>query len=329
MVVGGGSRSVRRHEAAGHAYRRHRPHRDRDVRSLLAAFERNLRRRASRRRGRKIRRRVNRHAARRGRGRRNQHAIQRQQSDVAHLLRARLAERRHLGDAREKELAPQRRVRRFQERGRHGGLRGGHEDDVRPGPQLREPEHAAIVSRRGRHELGNDLHAAVAGTPGDDVFDERPDRDADDRFAGFVHHRAGNDTVLPHPERDVRGPLALGERQELVLAPGPALAVRPGRIAFLRGLHEVLARRQIREEEAAVAVRHHATLRRCRQVSGYFGIVSLTMASPTGVPVAASTTWPTIIPVRWPGGAPSVGMTCAEPRVVRASRTTSVASRRG
>ena len=39
----------------------------------------------------------------------------------------------------------------------------------------------------------------------------------------------------------------------------------------------------------------------------YFGIVSLTMASLTGAPVAASTTWPTIIPVRGPGGAPRWG----------------------
>ncbi len=59
-------------------------------------------------------------------------------------------------------------------------------------------------------------------------------------------------------------PLALGERQKLALAPGPALAVRPGRIAVLRGLQEVLARMQIREKETAFAVRHHATFRRRR-----------------------------------------------------------------
>ena len=131
---------------------------------------------------------------------------------------------------------------RLQERGRHRGLRGRHEDHVRPGHQLREPEHAAIVGRRGRHELGTDFHVAVPRASGDDVLDERPHRDADDRLAGFVHHRAGDDAVLPHPERDVREPLALAERQELALAPGPALAVRPGRIAVLRGLQVVLAR---------------------------------------------------------------------------------------
>ena len=107
---------------------------------------------------------------------------------------------------------------------------------------------------------------AVPRPPADDVFDERPHRDADDRLAGFVHHRAGDDGVLPHTELDVREPLPLGERNELALAPGPALAVAPWRKAVLRGLHEVLARRQVRKEKAAFVVSHDATLRRCRQV---------------------------------------------------------------
>ena len=51
------------------------------------------------------------------------------------------------------------------------------------------------------------------------------------------------------------------------------------------------------------------------------GNVSLTMTSATGAPVAASTTRPTIIPVRWPGWAPSVGMTCAEPEVIKDNMT--------
>ena len=254
--------SVRRHEAAGHSNCRHRPHRDRDVRSLLAGCERNRRRRSSRRRGRKVGRRIHGHSTRRRRRRRSQHAIQRQQGGVAHLLRPWLPEQRHFADARKKEVAPQRGVRRPQERGRHSGLVGRHEHHVRPRHQLREPEHAAIVGRRGR--LENGLHGAVARAPGDNVFDERPHGDADNRFAGFVYNRAGDDTVLPHPQRDVRGPLTLRKRQALVLAPCPALAVHPRRIAVPRRLQEVLARRQIREEEAAFAVGHHATSRRCR-----------------------------------------------------------------
>ena len=166
------------------------------------------------------------------------------------------------------------------------------------------PRSSVVASRL---ELGTEFHGAVARASGDDVFDERPHGDADDRFAGFVHDRAGDDAVLPHPERDVRGPLALGERQELALALGAALAVRPGRIAVLRGVAG-----SIRPDGRSVKKKRPSPSAITRPFgvvgsSKYFGIVSLTMASPTGAPVTASTTWPTIIPVRWPGGAPVGG----------------------
>ena len=47
--------------------------------------------------------------------------------------------------------------------------------------------------------------------PATTSLDERAHRDADDRLAGFVHHRAGDGPVLPHAELDVREPLALAE----------------------------------------------------------------------------------------------------------------------
>ena len=125
-----------------------------------------------------------------------------------------------------------------------GGLRGRHEDDVgarATNCESRNMPRSSVIAPGT--SSGISFHVAELRAPGDDVLDERAHRDADDRLAGFVHHRAGDDAVLPHPELDVREPLALAEGQELALAPGPALAVAPGRIAVLRGLQVVVARR--------------------------------------------------------------------------------------
>ncbi len=231
------NRSVRRHEAAGHAYCRHRPHRDRDVRSLLAGCDRNLRRRPSRRRGGKVRRRIHRPCGP------SATAAEESARDSTSAARS----RRPAACEAARAAAFRRRRRK---RGR-SAARGPAPPGTRPAPwsalegtsttyvpgincESRNMPRSSVVAVGTSSECH--LHVAVPRASGEDVLDERPHRDADDRFAGFVHDRAGDDAVLPHLERDVGEPPALGERQELALTPGTALAVRPRRIAFLRGV---------------------------------------------------------------------------------------------
>ena len=126
-------RSVRRHEAARHAYRRHRPQRDRDVRSLLAALERDLRRRAAVVAAGKY---VVRYTAMRpvgdgGGGISTRFSVISATSPTC-CVRGWPSGVTSVTPAKNSSLRSVESGAR-QDRGRHGGLRGGHDDDVRPG----------------------------------------------------------------------------------------------------------------------------------------------------------------------------------------------------